>query len=277
MTLQEWINEGANRLSPIYLGDCKEHLFQICRKFLGASPHELAFRWNETLSTEEISRLNSVLLQRLSGQPLQYITGEAFFWKSSFKVGPGVLIPRSDTETIVECMLRNEERSRIKVAELGPGSGNIGISALQERPTWEWHAFELDPNSLPFLRSNATGTKLQIHEGDFFQEAGRFAPFDWVVSNPPYIDENDLTSLPPDIQKEPKLALDGGDDGIEILLRLAEHSTHLLKPSGQILFELDPGQKEAVQSQLETLGFKQIELAYDLAHKIRGINAKWMP
>jgi release factor glutamine methyltransferase len=158
----------------------------------------------------------------------------------------------------------------VRVAELGGGSGNIGISVLQERPRWEWHAFELNPDTLPYLEANRrellpADASYQIHVGDFFQLAPALAPFDWIVANPPYVPAEDWGELSKEVRHEPRVALDGGPKGLDCLTRLVPAAASLLSTGGGFLCEIDSRQAIAMEGLLTKHGYEAVETIRDWA------------
>lgn len=259
----------------------KEDARELVAHVLLVLASKLNLEKDRVLTIEQAQLLKKLVEKRLSGVPLQYLLGECGFWNSVFRVGPGVLIPRPETEHLVELILENKEEN-FTVAELGAGSGNIGISVLQERK-WEWHAFEINPDSVPFVSENRKNllpkeAKYHLHEVDFFKGANDFAPYDAIVSNPPYIETEEIEKLSKEVQQEPWLALDGGKTGVELIEKLAEVSYPLLKPGGFLAIEIGFGQKEKVCSLFEKKGFQQIQVLKDLAgieRIIKGVKP-WM-
>jgi release factor glutamine methyltransferase len=270
MTLETFVTLGKKRIeeSGIECADPMLHMKQILGAAISLSSLQFYSRWQEELTGQEVEEATRFLERRLQGEPFQYIVGYEWFWRSRFEVGPGVLIPRKETEHLVEELLKLEETSPMRLAELGAGSGNIGISVLLERADWEWHGFEINPDSIPYLGKNVGGllpleAKYFIHEGNFFDLAGVLAPFDIVVSNPPYIANSQLEKLSREVRSEPKLALVGGEKGTEILEHLAAHSWHFLKPQGLFITEIGSDQESDVRNLLTRVGFSSVEVLRD--------------
>ena len=196
MTYDAFIRQGTLRLaaSNLEYDDATEHLRLLVADLEGLSLSETMQRLPQPIPADRLEILEEALVRRLAGEPLQYITGIAWFWKSKFQVGPGVLIPRPDTEVLVEQALVTLPPGPCRVAELGAGSGAIGISLCLERPLWQWDTWELNPQSLPYLETNRkllpAGHAWRLHAGDFFQNAQ--GPFDAIVSNPPYLARREL-------------------------------------------------------------------------------------
>lgn len=270
MTLESFVTLGKRRIedSGIECADPMLHMKQILGAAAGIDSLQFYSRWSDPLSESELQLANQFLERRLQGEPFQYLVGYEWFWHSRFVVGPGVLIPRKETEHLVEELLKVESSTALKLGELGAGSGNIGISVLLERPHWEWHGFEINPESIPYLGRNVAeilplDAKYFIHEGNFFELSKNFAPFDVIVSNPPYIARTELPKLSREVHCEPKLALIGGDEGTEILKHLAATGFQFLKPGGLFLSEIGSDQGEKVKEILENSGFKSVEVLND--------------
>lgn len=258
--------KGELERAGLECADPMLHAKQILQYVSGWTASELYIRWDEEVPPAIERKASEFLARRSKGEPFQYIAGEEGFWKSRFVVGPGVLIPRRETELLVEKLLQ-VPGERLKVAELGAGSGNIGISVCLERPTWEWHAFEISPEALQYARTNArdlgVSPSYHLHEGDFFDGARALAPFDVVVSNPPYVPSADWPTLSKEVRHEPKLALDGGHEGTSVLSRLSMEAVSLLKPGGYFAAEIDSRQEEAARHLLQANSFADIEVFRD--------------
>lgn len=277
MTLESFVTSGKKRIEEagIECADPMLHMKQILAAAISLNSLEFYSRWNESLTEEEVSKSNAILERRLLGEPFQYIVGYEWFWHSRFEVGPGVLIPRKETEHLVDELLKIQGSPKMRVAELGAGSGNIGISVLLERGDWEWHGFEINPESIAYLGKNVGNllpldAKYFIHQGNFFELASQFAPYDVVVSNPPYIAADTVSKLSREVQNEPRLALVGGESGTEILEHLIAAGFQVLKPGGIFVSEIGSDQGEFGVKLLERAGFHSVEILKDYAglHRI---------
>ena len=223
MTFVEFAKWGATELSrhALEYGDPLQHMQLLIEEVTGKSRDYFLAHSHEPVDPKVLEELSKVLKRRLQGEPLQYIVGRAWFWKHAFQVGPGVLIPRKETEHIVEFLLSRNQDAEVVVAELGSGSGNLPISILVERPQWVWHGFEKNPASVPFLEMNLEKyghlfgkNQFILHEGDFFTGAKKLKNLDYVVANPPYIPSSEISNLSKEVQCEPRLALDGGESDV---------------------------------------------------------------
>ena len=224
----------------------------------------------EPLTGEQAAALHALTRRRLKGEPLQYLLGEWEFYGLPFRVGPGVLIPRQDTETLVECALRAAEGiSAPKILDLCAGSGCIGIALAHCLPHARITAVEQSADALRYLQENAAlnHTPLHIVKGDVLDPAlaESIRGVDVIVSNPPYLTEADLAALQKEVQFEPRAALDGGQDGLLFYRKLPALWQESLHPGGRLLFEIGMGQEAAVSSFLARAGYENIESFPDLA------------
>lgn len=201
-------------------------------------------------SPEEKNWFRQFVERRVSREPLAYITGRREFWSLNFEVGPGVLVPRPDTETLIEEALRlvPERLAHLTIADLGTGSGAILIAALTEFPNATGTGFESSPDA--FERASCNAKRLMPVRAEIRLAAWNQAqgPFDLVFSNPPYIPSGEIESLEPEVARfEPRAALDGGSDGLSAYRSLAELLPGLLKPGGHALLEIGFGQAQAME------------------------------
>ena len=208
-----------------------------------------------------------VLVKRRAGrEPFAYITGRKEFWSLDFAVGPGVLVPRPDTETLIEEALRivPDRLAALHIADLGAGSGAIMIAALKEFPNATGIGFESSGAAFGFAATNAAqliGARAQIRSSDWDQARG---PFDLIFSNPPYIPSHQIESLEPEVARyEPRAALDGGPDGLDAYRTLAELLPGLLRRGGHALLEIGLGQESAVAPLFQ--GLELLRIAPDLS------------
>ncbi len=207
--------------------------------------------------------LRRLVLRRQNGEPVQYITGIAPFRYLELQVGPGVLIPRPETESLVSVVLNEITSTRLKIVDLGSGSGCIAISFATERKGLNVTAVENSPEALIWLKKNvkALAPKIRIIESDV-QSACTGEIFDVVVANPPYIPNGE--SLPAEVRKEPSVALFGGSsDGTAVPAKFITAATRLLKSRGLLAFEHHETQGVAIAALLEK-NFNDISLIADL-------------
>lgn len=268
------------RRAEVACADYADHASRLLRDALNLDAAGLLRRLDERLDADEAERLDAWLKRRTAGEPLQYIAGKAPFWDADFAVGPGCLIPRPETERLVGELLLLETRPDVHVAELGAGSGCIGIASLRERPHWQWHAFERSPEAAAFARRNAEVLlrpehRYHLYEDDFFVTAERFAPYDWIVSNPPYVPRALLSEVSGEVRREPMLALDGGPDGLDVIRPLVAKAREWLRPQGGLLMEIDESERRSVPELFESAGFDRVTTYADYAGLPRVVYGRW--
>lgn len=243
---------------------------------LGKPRIHLYTGFDQPLVAAEIDAYRRLLTRRAAGEPTAYLTGEKEFWSMSFLVDARVLIPRPDTERLVEAAAQRGGR---RVLEIGTGSGAVALALARELPDARIVATDLSADALEVARANAhrhgLAERVRFAQGDLFAPvAGE--RFDLVVSNPPYVPHLDIPRLQPEIAyHEPRIALDGGPDGLAILRRLVAEAPAHLEPGGWLLSEMGDGQAPAVVALAEAAGFEAIEVLRDLAGRPRTLAARW--
>jgi release factor glutamine methyltransferase len=207
--------------------------------------------------------------RRTAGEPVAYILGRKEFWSLDLEVDPRVLIPRPDTETLVEQALEilGTKASPARVADVGTGSGALALAIKKERPADDVVAVDISEDALSVARSNGTrlGLDVRFVQGDLVAPLASLEPFDLVVSNPPYVQSADIATLAPEVRCEPHLALDGGPDGLEVVRRLAQDARAVLAPAGALAMEIGADQAAAVRAILQGFGFTRVGGRRDLA------------
>lgn len=230
----------------------------------------------EEVSAEHEEKIRGMIKRRSEGEPLQYILGEWDFWSGTFKVGEGVLIPRPDTETLVEDVLKICRRKNLrspKIADLCSGSGCIAITLKKEIPNAEVFAVELSESALDYLKRNAelNAADIKIISADVLDErtSEKFRELDVIVANPPYLTADEMNDLQPEVRREPYMALFGGDDGLDFYRKLASTWKASLKKGGSFCCEFGMGQHEDVKKILHENNFTNIEFSKDAGGIIR--------
>lgn len=215
-------------------------------------------------------RIRDLTEKRCSGYPLQYLLGQWEFFGCPINVGEGVLIPRPDTETLVEQILdicREYRLTAPKIADLCSGSGCIAIALKKHIPNAQVYAAELSEAALGYLRQNAelNGTDIHIVQDDVLDEnfCRSFEGFDIIVSNPPYLTSEEMKSLQTEVSYEPETALYGGSDGLDFYRRMTALWKNSLNPGGWLAYEFGMGQHNAVKELLEKNSFTNIDLRTD--------------
>jgi len=221
-----------------------------------------------------LSDFERLLARRIAREPLAYIIGRREFWSLDFAVGTGVLIPRPETETLIEAALRlyPDRDERLRVLDLGTGSGCLLLAFLSERPNATGIGVDISPAALAFAQRNADRLKLSDRARFVLDDWGRSldATFDVVLANPPYVRKGDLVGLAPDIAfHEPAMALDGGEHGLDAYRALADTVLRRLADKGRLFLEIGEGQAEAVTKLFQSKGFVTEGTVNDLARIIR--------
>lgn len=236
----------------------------------------LYLNFDKPLQDDELTAYRSMVARRGKREPLQHILGSQEFDGLEFIVTRDVLIPRFDTETLLEEAVRQAPRART-VLDIGTGSGCIAVALAQRLPQAAVTAVDLSPDALSIARRNAERNNAQIEFllGSFFQPVSE-RRFDLIVSNPPYITSADLADLQPEVRDfEPRLALDGGPDGLDAYRVLATEAPRHLEPNGWLLLEIGAGQDKDVARLLADAGFDAIVTVPDSAGILRVAGGQW--
>ena len=215
------------------------------------------------------NRFKDLIIKRTKGKPLAYLTGIKSFWKYDFKINEKVLIPRPDTEIIIEQVLRiYKNKNNINFLEVGIGSGCLGLSILKEKKSFRATGVDLSQDCIEICKYNANklgvGDRIKLLKSDVDNLI--FRKYDLIVSNPPYIKKFDLNRLDKGVKNfEPKLALDGGLDGLSVTKKVIKKSSDLLKTNGKLILEISYDQKELVKKMLNENNFFINNIVKDLA------------
>jgi release factor glutamine methyltransferase len=222
--------------------------------------------FDQPLSADELAAYKALIKRRLAGEPVAYLLGRREFRSLSLVVDPRVLVPRPDTETAVdEALARLGARAAPIIVDIGTGSGAIALALKSARPEAKVIAVDISPDAVAVARDNAARLALDIdvRQGDLLEPVAETG-LDLVISNPPYIPSGEIAALPAEVQKEPRLALDGGADGLDVLRRLIAATRARLSPGGSLVVELGAGQADAVAALFAEAGFQDIRRARDL-------------
>lgn len=234
------------------------------------------FRPSEPVPPDKEALIRALVQKRTEGQPLQYLLGKWEFFGYPFFVGEGVLIPRPDTEILVEQVLdicREQKCRSPRIADLCSGSGCIAVTLKKQLPGADVTAVELSDTALDYIRRNAqlNSADIRIFPGDVLSEdtAAALGVFDIIVSNPPYLTQEDMDTLQAEVRREPSMALFGGTDGFDFYRAMTPLWKRSLKPGGWLCYEYGMGQHDGVKNILAGNGFENITLRRDLAGIIR--------
>lgn len=249
------------------------HCLNKNRSFIRAWPEH-------QLTDQQAAEFLALIAQRQQGVPIAYLTGEREFWSRSFKVNPDVLIPRPDSELLIELSLDLLPANQAnKIIDLGTGSGILAITLAAERTTSQVIACDLSPAALRTAQANAQ--QLQIDNVSFLTSnwfsAINDRDFDLVISNPPYIDQHDPHLQQGDVRFEPDSALISPENGLQDIRLLADQARQHLKPGGYLLIEHGYDQQTAVQALFKRFNYQQITTHPDYAGNPRVTSGQWSP
>ncbi len=237
------------------------HCLQKNRSFLRAWPEHLPAEW-------QISDFMQLLKSRRNGVPVAYLTGKREFWSRDFAVSPAVLIPRPDSELLIELALELLPHGQPrKIIDLGTGSGILALTLAAERPLANVLATNISAPALKVAQQNAA--QLQLNNVHFFESSWfdriTHTEFDLVISNPPYISANDPHLQQGDVRFEPEIALVSPVDGLQAIRQIAEQARKYLKPHGWLLIEHGYNQQVAVQNLFQRFKYQKIQTHRDLS------------
>jgi release factor glutamine methyltransferase len=281
MTVREAIAEGKRALKPphanaqITTPDLDASL--LLAEALRLSKEELIIHGEDSLSENERKKFFSFLERRMGGECVAYILEKKEFRGLEFFVNPSVLVPRPDTELLVETVLQKKEQwnkigaggETIRALDLCTGSGAIAVSLKNEMPHLELWATDISAEALETARANAAlhqmAESIRFCQGRLFEALPAGLTFHVIASNPPYIPSAEIKRLPPEVQREPRIALDGGEDGLGIIKEIIARAQDYLEQQGMLLLEAAPEQMKSVCQELEKNRYINIKTYNDLS------------
>ena len=250
----------------------------LLSKILDKSREEVLINPDQNICEKNILLFNKLLFRRSKYEPIAYILKEKEFWSMKFDVNKDTLIPRPETELLVDILLRVYKGKRITILDIGTGSGCIIISLLKNLNTSSGIGIDISKKAIFVAKRNALKHRLSDRikffnkslEGVFYRK------FDLIVSNPPYIDRKDIRNLSEDIKKyEPRMALDGGNDGLDLIKKVIYKSKNILKTKGMLALEIGNGQVRNVSKILLDNNFRIKQLIKDYKDNVRCVFANY--
>ncbi|MBR3770477.1 MAG: peptide chain release factor N(5)-glutamine methyltransferase [Lachnospiraceae bacterium] len=269
MTYREAVALGEKTLTMAGIADVKTDAWMLLEMAAKIDRNFYYMHMNDEITQEQLVEYESVLKKRSEHIPLQYITGETEFMGLPFKVNSNVLIPRQDTETLVEEALK-VAKPGMKVLDMCTGSGCIIISILHHGKALEGYASDISRHAINVAKENAKLNQVAVsfETGDLFDHIK--GKYDIIVSNPPYIRTEEIAKLMPEVQNfEPFNALDGKEDGLFFYRKIVEQAGDYLNSGGHLLFEIGHDQGQEVSELMVQAGFKDVRVIKDLAGKDR--------
>lgn len=276
MQVQQWLQQAALQLNQAGNDSAKLDAELLACLVLQKNRAWLYGFSDQQLTQAQLQQLAPLLARRSAGEPIAYITGQREFWSLTLNTHPSTLIPRPDTETLVEWALELPLASNAQVLDLGTGTGAIALALASEQPKWQITGVDYSQEAVGLAKSNAQLNQLehvQFQQSNWFESiAGKF---ELIVSNPPYIDSQDPHLNQGDVRFEPHSALVADKQGLADIEHIISQAPKFLQPNGWLLLEHGYQQAMAVQQLLQQHGFKNIETKKDLAGqpRITGANA----
>jgi len=268
-TIKHQISLGTSLLEKV--SDSAKLDTQILLSFILNKEINYLYTWPENqLDPQQLTNFEALLQQRLQGKPIAYITGSKEFWSLPFKCNSSTLIPRPDTEILVEQVLEEAEQNLklpIKCLDLGTGTGAIALALASEQPNWQIDAIDYSDDAVELAQHNAKALSLEhvnMYQSDWFTNVDTATGFDIIISNPPYIDENDIHLSQGDVQFEPLSALVADNAGFADIEKIAKDALEYLNTGGYIFFEHGFEQGEGVRAILKVLSYQSIQTIKDL-------------
>jgi release factor glutamine methyltransferase len=282
VTVLEVIQRSAEFLSKKRVESPRLQVELLLAHLLQMPRMKLYLNFERVLTESELEKLRDFVKRRANREPLQHIIGTANFCGLEFLVNKSVLIPRPETEILAERawnFLSTFNSQPSTALDFGTGSGCLAVMLAQKCPSAKIHALDISPEAIGVARENATRhqaiERIEFHQGNGFAAFSEKIEFDLIVANPPYIASAEISTLEPEVRDhDPKLALDGGADGLEFYRLLANESRQWLAATGRIMLEFGEGQAEAIQNIFEQQKWIVEAIERDYTQRLRFLIAR---
>ena len=275
MNINLAINEGSKILKSKFIPNPLLDAEILMAKTINKDRNYILLNSKDFINKNDLNNFYKLIHQRSLGNPVAYLTKKKSFWNSEFFITKDVLIPRPDTELIVENILRlTKQKSKLNILDIGIGSGCIILSILKERENFRGTGIDLSKKCLIISKKNAIAHKVSSRLKLYKSDVDKFnlGKYDLIVSNPPYINTCKIKYLERDVAEfEPRLALDGGLDGLSEIRKVIKKSSELIKKNGKFILEIGFDQKNKVINLLKKEGFYINSIQKDLANNDRCI------
>ncbi len=273
MNIKSAIIEGEYILKKNYINSASLDCEILMSNVINEDRKYVILNQNKILKRDEITNFKKLVLERSFRKPIAHIINKKFFWNSEFYVTNDTLIPRPDTELIIEKVLQlSKYKNNLNILDIGVGSGCILLSILKEKNNFRGTGIDISKNCLNISKINAKKLQLESRVKFFKSDVDKFSQgkYDLIVSNPPYINKHDIKYLDRDVVNyEPKLALNGGLDGLSEIRKVIKKSSELIKKNGKFILEIGFNQKNKVINLLNKKGFYINSISKDLANNDR--------
>jgi release factor glutamine methyltransferase len=280
--LLDLLKGATRRLGAAGVEDARLEAERLLAHVLGTDRLRLYLDFDRPLGSTEQEALSALLDRRTGGNPLAYVVGSQPFRGIDLRVAPGVLVPRPETEEVVDAALEvldrmeSPDNAPTAVLDLCTGTGCIALALAAERPGLAVTAVERAPAALELARENAAraglGGNFRLLEGDLYEPLGpdeTFALFNLIIANPPYLTPEEWDAAPPEVRAEPREALVGGADGLEVYRRILAGAPPRLAPGGAVVLEIGWTQGPQVRALAEAAGFSRVDVRPDLGRRDR--------
>ncbi len=275
MNIENAINKASFILKKNKIKSPKLDSEILLSKVLKKDREFIILNHQKKIEKEIFNNFISLIKQRSYGKPVAYLIGKKNFWNYEFEITEGALVPRPDTELIIEEVLRlSKNRSKLKILEIGVGSGCVLLTILDEKKDFYGIGIDISKKCVDLSKRNALGIGVKERVKLFKSNVDNFnyGKYDLIISNPPYIERANLKNLDKDVVNfEPRIALDGGIDGLSEIRKVINKSTELIKINGKLILEIGFNQKEEVKKILKNKGFYINKVLKDYAGKDRCI------
>jgi release factor glutamine methyltransferase len=285
MTIHEALAEGGGVLAAAGVETPGLDAGLLLAAILNTSRSSLIAAGPQPLTEESFAAFNDMVKRRLAGECIAYIVGKKEFYGLEFEVNPSVLVPRPDTELLVETALHiaAADNGLFRVLDMCTGSGAVAIALKHEMPEWEVYATDISADALAVAAANAARLlppdSITFYHGDLYDALHTslftfHSSFPLIVSNAPYIPSAEVAGLSPEVRGEPIIALNGGGDGLDLIRRIISGAPPYLGSGGILLLEADPRQMQSISALLAQAGFVDIQIHKDLSGKERVIGGR---
>ena len=258
MNALELLNSGSYKLQKQKIKTHRIDSEILLSKVLNKSREQILIRLNQNMKNTEVSAFDNLIQRRLHKEPIAYIINEKEFWSKKFQVNKNTLIPRPETELLVEDLIKIYKNKNISLLDVGTGSGCIIISLLSELPNSKGLGIDISSSALKIAKHNALLHKVEDRIKFYNKSIINLfnCKFDLIVSNPPYIDAKNIKNLDDDIKKyEPLIALNGGNDGLDVIKKVIYKAKEILKINGRLAIEIGNWQSKKVSKELKINNF----------------------
>ena len=275
MKIYSAIKQGVEILKSNYISSAHLDSEILMATAINKDRRYIILNSNKKLNVNDLINFNKLIKNRSRREPVAYLTNKKFFWKSEFFVTKDTLIPRPDTELLIECLLKlSRNKNKLSILDIGIGSGCILLSILKEKNDFYGTGIDISKNALNICKFNAINlnviNRLKLYKTNV--DKFNIGKYDLIVSNPPYIEKNKIKYLDRDVASyEPLLALDGGLDGLSEIRKVIKKASELIKKNGKFILEIGFDQRDKVVNLLKRKGFYINRIKKDFANNDRCI------